>query len=235
MAGHETPVSTNLTPPAAAIYTQVKICGFTRAQDAIAACDCGVDAIGLVFYPPSTRNIEVAQAAELLESLPPFVSVTGLFLNAEKSLIDKVLQRVPLSLLQFHGTESAEFCEAFDRPYIKSVAMKSVDNVHQYTEQYKKARGFLLDSNMAGAAGGSGDTFDWSLVPTDLPAPLVLAGGLDNNNVHEAVIKVRPAAVDVSSGVESGKGIKDPAMMRSFINNVRAADSAINQSFAGDQ
>ncbi len=216
-------------------HTQIKICGFTRASDAIAACACGVDAIGLVFYPPSSRNIDVEHAAEILQALPPFVAVTGLFLNAEKSLIDKVLQKVPLSLLQFHGSETADFCESFNRPYIKSVAMKSVADVRQYAEQFTQARGFLLDSNMEGAAGGSGETFDWRLVPTDFPAPLVLAGGLGIDNVYDAVSRVRPAAVDVSSGVESGKGLKDHAMMLNFIQRVRAADSAINQSGAGDQ
>ena len=146
-----------------------------------------------------------------------------------------MLAELPLTLLQFHGTETAEFCESFNRPYIKSVAMKSVTDVHDYTQQYTRARGFLLDSNLAGAAGGSGETFDWNKVPTDLTSPVILAGGLDCSNVGQAVTAVRPASVDVSSGVESAKGVKDHAKMREFIQRVRAADSAITQSTAGVQ
>lgn len=215
--------------------TQVKICGLTSAADAVAACNAGVDALGLVFYPPSSRNISVQQAASIIAALPPFVTVTALFLNAEKTLIEKVLQQLPLNMLQFHGTESAAFCESFERPYIKSIAMKSISDVHSYARQYTRARGFLLDSNLAGAAGGSGETFNWDKVPTDLTAPVILAGGLDVNNVAGAVKQVRPASVDVSSGVESAKGIKDHAMMREFIQNVRAADRAVIKLGAGDQ
>jgi len=222
-------------PSGSQSHTQVKVCGLTSVADAVEACDLGVDALGLVFYPPSSRNIEVQKAAGIIAELPPFVAVTGLFLNAEKSLIEKVLAQLPLSLLQFHGTESAEFCESFNRPYIKSIAMKSITDVHTYAEQYTRARGFLLDSNLSGAAGGSGKTFDWKKVPTDLNAPVILAGGLNGNNVGQAVMQVRPTAVDVSSGVESGKGIKDHALMREFIQNVRAADSAVNKLGAGDQ
>ncbi len=218
-----------------ASYTQVKICGLTRVQDAVAACDSGVDALGLVFYPPSSRHVTVETAAEIVRALPPFVMVTGLFLNEAKNVIDAVLEKLPLSLLQFHGTESPSFCQSFDRPYIKSVAMKSVSDVQSYAAQYTGARGFLLDSNVSGGAGGSGEQFDWSRVPNDFPAPLILAGGLDCDNVAEAVMQVRPTAVDVSSGVESGRGIKDRAMMKQFIQCVRAADSKINKSVAGDQ
>ena len=231
--------STVSTNPAAS-YTQVKICGLTRVEDAVAACESGVDALGLVFYPPSSRHISVDRAAEIISALPPFVMVTGSFLNEEKNVIDQVLEKLPLSLLQFHGTESPAFCQSFDRPYIKSVAMKSVSDVHSYAVQFTStrglgARGFLLDSNVSGGAGGSGEQFDWSLVPNDFPAPLILAGGLDCGNVAEAVTKVRPTAVDVSSGVESGRGIKDRELMKEFIQCVRAADSAIIKSVAGDQ
>ena len=218
-----------------ASYTQVKICGLTTVQDAVAACESGVDALGLVFYPPSSRYVSVDRAAEIIRALPPFVMVTGLFLNEEKSVIDEALEKLPLSLLQFHGTESPEFCQSFDRPYIKSVAMKSVSDVQSYAALYDGARGFLLDSNVSGGAGGSGEQFDWSRVPNDFPAPLILAGGLDCDNVSEAVIQVRPTAVDVSSGVESGRGIKDHGMMKQFIQCVRAADSTIIKSVAGDQ
>lgn len=211
-------------------HTQVKICGLTTVEDAVAACSCGVDAIGLVFYPPSSRNISIEQASAIVHSLPPFVTVTGLFLNEDAAVINNVLEQVPLSLLQFHGTESAEFCQSFHRPYIKSVAMKSISDVHGYTAEFALARGFLLDSNIAGGAGGSGELFDWQKIPTGFPAPLVLAGGLDCDNVADAVMQVRPTAVDVSSGVESGKGIKDHGLMKNFLQCVRAADSAIAKS-----
>ncbi len=216
-------------------HTQVKICGLTSVEDAVAACDFGVDALGLVFYPPSSRNVSIEQAAEIVQALPSFVTVTGLFLNEEAAVINKVLEQVPLSLLQFHGTESAEFCQSFNRPYIKSVAMKSVTDVHSYAAQFDKARGFLLDSNIAGGAGGSGELFDWQKIPTGFAAPLVLAGGLDCDNVSDAVTNVRPTAVDVSSGVESDKGVKDHVLMKNFLQCVRAADSAIAKSASGDQ
>ena len=209
--------------------TQIKICGFTRSADAERAVELGADALGLVFYPPSPRNITVAQAQDICAVLPPFTALTALFLNAERSVIKDVLAAVPVSLLQFHGTETPEFCRSFNRPWMKSVSMKSTANVSDYCAAYEGARGFLLDSNIAGAAGGSGDVFDWSLVPTNIEAPLILAGGLDVENVRQAILSVRPCAVDVSSGVESAKGIKDTDLMRRFISQVKAADDRINQ------
>ena len=158
--------------------------------------------------------------------MSPFCTVTALFLDAEASCVEEVLSSVPVSLLQFHGTESADYCESFARPYIKSVAMKSIDDVAAYCQEFKNCRGFLLDSNSAGAAGGSGTAFDWSLVPLQLASTLVLAGGLDAQNVADAIREIRPAAVDVSTGVESAKGIKDAHMMRSFVSSVRAADGS---------
>lgn len=217
-------------------HTRIKICGLTRVEDAVAASNLGADAIGLVFYPPSSRNITVEQAADIMRAIPPFVTVVGLFLNAQQSLVEKVLEHLPLSLLQFHGTEPPGFCKSFQRPYIKSVAMKSVVNIHEYTAQYADARGFLLDSNLAGAAGGSGETFDWSAIPADLASPVVLAGGLDRGNVYQAVVNVKPGAVDVSSGVESAPGIKDHRLMQEFISQVRDADRTVNQQLVnGDQ
>lgn len=204
--------------------TRIKICGFTQAADAQFASDLGVDAIGLVFYPPSPRHVSIEQAAKIAAAVSSFCTVTALFLNAEVDYVEEVLKSVPVSLLQFHGTESAAYCEYFSRPYIKSVAMKSIDDVGGYCAGFENCRGFLLDSNAAGAAGGSGTAFDWSLVPPDLASSLVLAGGLDVNNVADAIRETRPAAVDVSSGVESAKGIKDQNKVRDFIANVRAAD-----------
>ncbi len=213
-----------LVQPATRAATRVKICGFTRPADAQVASDLGADAIGLVFYPPSSRHVTIEQAATIAGVVSPFCTVTALFLNAEVDYVEEVLKSVPVSLLQFHGTESAPYCESFARPYIKSVAMKSVADVGNYCATFDGAVGFLLDSNAAGAAGGSGTAFDWSLVPPELASSLILAGGLDVGNVANAIREIRPAAVDVSSGVESDKGIKDHQMMREFIANVRAAD-----------
>lgn len=204
--------------------TQIKICGFTRPVDAVQAVALGADALGLVFYPPSPRNISIEQAVDIAREVAPFTALTALFLNAERSDIDSVLAAVPISLLQFHGTEDAAFCRSFNRPYIKAVPMQSVDSVESYCDQYHDARGFLLDSNAAGAAGGSGKQFDWNRIPTALPAGVILAGGLTVDNVHDAVCSVRPSAVDASSGVESAKGIKDVALMRDFIQQVKKAD-----------
>ncbi len=210
------------------IRTQIKICGFTQPGDAVNAAQLGVDALGLVFYAPSPRHVEIDQAKAIAAAVPPFTSLTALFLNADRHYIEEVLAAVPVSLLQFHGTESGEFCQSFNRPYIKSVSMKSTSNVAAYCAEFKTARGFLLDSNVAGAAGGSGDVFDWSLIPADTINSLVLAGGLGVENVRQAVASVRPCAVDVSSGVESSKGIKDKALMRQFIAEVKAADDQLN-------
>lgn len=207
--------------------TQIKICGFTRPADAVSAVALGVDSLGLVFYPPSPRHVSIDQARDITAAVPPFTSFTALFLNAEREAVERVLETIPVNLLQFHGTESPEFCQSFNRPYIKSVSMKSTSNVVEYCAAYDRSRGFLLDSNVAGAAGGSGDVFDWSLIPTSTDVPLVLAGGLDVGNVRDAVFSVRPSAVDVSSGVESSKGIKDVTLMKRFITNVKAADEQI--------
>jgi len=204
--------------------TRIKICGFTRVDDALIASDLGVDAVGLVFYPPSSRHVSIEQAVAIARAVSPFCTVTALFLNARVSFVEEVLSSVPVSLLQFHGTENADYCESFACPYIKSVAMKSIDDVERYCEDFKRCRGFLLDSNAAGAAGGSGTAFDWSKVPSRLASSLVLAGGLNAQNVADAIRELRPAAVDVSTGVESAKGIKDERMMRRFIASVRDAD-----------
>ena len=207
--------------------TQIKICGFTRPADAATAVALGVDSLGLVFYPPSPRHISIEQARDIAAAVPPFTSFTALFLNAEREEVERVLENIPVNLLQFHGTESPQFCQSFNRPYIKSVSMKSTANVIEYCAAYENARGFLLDSNVAGAAGGSGDVFDWSLIPKSPDVSLVLAGGLDVDNVRDAVFSVRPSAVDVSSGVESAKGIKDTDLMQQFIANVKAVDEQI--------
>jgi phosphoribosylanthranilate isomerase len=205
-------------------HTQIKICGFTDADQALAAAKLGVDSIGLVFYPPSARFVSVEQAVEIARNLPPFLSLTALFLDAPREQVQAVLDAVPINLLQFHGSESGEFCESFGRPYIKSVAMGSIAAVEDYCTGFARARGFLLDSNRIGAAGGSGDTFDWSLIPSSLPAPVILAGGIDADNVGQAISTIRPGAVDISSGVESSRGVKDLAKMKRFVESVRQAE-----------
>lgn len=205
---------------------RVKICGITRAEDGVAAAQAGADAIGLVFYAPSPRAVSIAQARVITASLPPFVSVVGLFVDADAEQIHAVLEQVPLDLLQFHGDECPAECGDFGRPYIKAVRMREGLDVRAYARTYPDAAGLLLDAYDAAAPqirGGTGQTFDWSRVPGGLPVPLILAGGLTPENVAEAVRATRPYAVDVSGGVEAAKGIKDVARIAAFIDNVAGA------------
>ena len=205
--------------------TRVKICGITRADDALAAAAMGVDAIGLVFYERSPRNVGVQQAADICRQLPAFVTTVALFLDADPSLVNDVLERVPIDLLQFHGSEDPVYCERFSRPYIKALAMGSLDRdgLVSQAKAFDQARGLLLDSHTQGAAGGTGDAFDWRMIPA-LDKPVILAGGLSTDNVADAVRTVRPWAVDVSSGVEQDKGIKSVDLMSAFMNEVENAD-----------
>jgi len=204
--------------------TRVKICGVTRAADALAACRAGADALGFVFYPPSPRNVSIAAAREIVQSLPAFVSSVGLFVDAAAEAVAQARAEVPLDVLQFHGDEPPEFCAQFGAPYIKAVRMRPGVDLLEYARRYRRARALLLDTFVTGAQGGTGKRFDWTLIPADLPLPIVLSGGLDPENVEEAIRSVRPWAVDVSSGVEATKGIKDPAQILAFINGVRNAD-----------
>ncbi len=203
--------------------TRIKICGLTRPQDVIAAVEAGADAIGLVFYPPSARHVSFDDAARLAALVPPFVTTVGLFVNAESAFVDEALRRVPLQLLQFHGDEPVAECVRYGRPWIKAARMRSGIDLVEFASLYPSASALLLDSFVDGYGGG-GKTFDWSLIPQGLGKRLILSGGLDPDNVVEAVRRVRPWAVDVSSGVESGKGIKDAARMAAFIAGVRHAD-----------
>ena len=203
--------------------TRVKICGITRIEDATAAARAGADAIGLVFEPKSPRYVKPEQAQAIMHAMPPFVTVVGLFVNAAPDTVETVLNRVSLDLLQFHGNETPEQCRRYHRPYVKAIHMRPDVNLHDQARRYADAEGLLLDTAAANVAGGSGQTFDWSLVPTDLGKPLILAGGLTPENVAEAVRQVHPFAVDVSSGVESSKGIKDAGKISAFINAVRNA------------
>jgi len=202
--------------------TRIKICGLTREADLDAAVDAGADAIGLVFYGASPRYVAAERAAELARRVPPFVSVVGLFVNADALDVRRTLAVVPIHVLQFHGDEDEAYCRQFDRPYIKAARVRPGFDLLQYAERFPSAQALLLDAFVAGYGGG-GKVFDWSLVPAGLTKPVVLSGGLDQGNVGEALARVRPAAVDVSSGVESAPGIKDGAKISAFIAAVRGA------------
>lgn len=202
---------------------RVKICGITRHQDAHEACQAGADALGFVFYEKSPRNVSAETAAGLVRALPPFVQSVGLFVNAAPAFIEAVLKAVPLDLLQFHGDETPADCARFGRPYIKAVRVKRDTDLLECAADFAAACGLLLDAWVPGVPGGTGERFDWSLIPADLPRPVILSGGLTPDNVAEAVHRVRPWAVDVSSGVEASKGIKDAHKIAQFIAKAKEA------------
>ena len=204
--------------------TRIKICGITQVDSALAAANAGADAIGLVFYAGSSRAVSAAQAAAICAALPPFVSTIGLFVDAAADEINAVLKTVPLSALQFHGDEAPDFCARFARPYLKALRMRPDLDLFAATEQFAGASALLLDTYRAGVAGGTGEVFDWERVPRELASRIVLAGGLNPDNVAQAVARVRPYAVDVSGGVESAPGVKDVARIHSFVAAVRRAD-----------
>ena len=206
--------------------TRVKICGITRPQDAEAAAAAGADAIGLVFHPASPRGVDVETASVIARSVVPFVSLVGLFVDASSAWIMRVLGNVPLDMLQFHGSESPAACARYGRRYLKAVRMAPDVDLRQSAERYPVAAGLLVDAYRRGVPGGTGEVFDWGRVPTGLPLPVVLAGGLTVGNVATAIRQVRPVAVDVSSGVEVSPGVKDPAAIRDFIQEVRSVDDA---------
>jgi phosphoribosylanthranilate isomerase len=206
------------------ISTAVKICGITRIEDGIAAAHAGAHAIGLVFHRPSPRHVVPALAREIVRRLPPFVASVGLFVDLEPSEVRAILDAVPVTLLQFHGSERPEYCASFGRPYLKAIRVRQGVDLLQCARDYASAQGLLLDAYSEAVQGGSGESFDWNLIPADLPLPIVLAGGLTPASVGEAVRRVRPWAVDVSSSVERSKGIKDAAAMAAFIRGVRNAD-----------
>jgi phosphoribosylanthranilate isomerase len=205
--------------------TRVKICGLTRTEDARIAVEYGADAIGLVFFEGSPRHVTRQQAGAITAAVAPFVTVVGLFVDASPSRIGSVLDKVPLGLLQFHGHEANENCKRYGLPFIKSVPMTPGTDLRSWIREYPDARGLLLDAWLPRAHGGGGEPFDWSWVPRNLPVPVILAGGLTPANVAEAIRQVRPYAVDVSSGVESAKGIKSTEKLSAFINGVRVSDT----------
>ena len=200
-----------------------KICGITRIEDALAAAEAGADAIGFVFYAKSPRAVDVGQARAIIAELPPFVTTVGLFVNASRCELNEILEVVPLDLLQFHGDETPQDCEGYHRPWIKALRVRPGDDLEAACKLYAGARGILLDTYVAGVPGGTGEAFDWSLVPERLSKPIILAGGLSADNVGQAIAQVRPYAVDVSGGVEQAKGIKDAAKIEAFMRAVKQA------------
>ncbi|MBL4606654.1 MAG: phosphoribosylanthranilate isomerase [Pseudomonadales bacterium] len=205
--------------------TRVKICGITRPEDALAAVNAGADAIGFVFYGPSPRNLSIEQAARIAQVVPPFVTIVGLFVDPEKALVQSVLENVRIDLLQFHGHESRATCESFLRPYIKAIRVKPEENLDEVFAMHPRATGFLLDTYRPGVPGGTGETFDWSLFPQKSEKPLILAGGLTPDNIVLAINSTQPFAVDVSGGLESGKGIKSHPLINQFIAGVNRVDT----------
>ena len=200
-----------------------KICGITRIEDALAAVEAGADAIGLVFYAKSPRAVSVHQARAIIAALPPFITTVGLFVNASRCELNETLDAVALDMLQFHGDETPEECDGYHRPYIKALRVKAGDDIEQACRAYRNARGVLLDTYVEGVPGGTGETFDWALIPSELSKPVILAGGLTSANVAQAIAQVKPYAVDVSGGVEKGKGIKDREKILAFMSAVQGA------------
>ena len=204
--------------------TAVKICGITTPEDARHAAYAGAHAIGVVFHAASARHVTPGQARAVVEALPPFVTAVGLFVDADPAEVRAVVRATGLQLLQFHGDESPEYCAGFELPYIKAMRVRRGVDLLQCSRRFQGARGLLLDAFHEEHRGGTGQPFDWSLIPPDLPLPIVLAGGLTPDTVEQAVRRVRPWGVDVSSGVERSKGVKDPAKVAAFIRGARNAD-----------
>ncbi len=203
---------------------RIKICGLTREEDALAAAELGADAVGLVFYGGSKRCVDIARAQALVRVLPPFVSTVALFVNESEAAVRRVLEQVPIDIIQFHGDETPEFCRRFAHPYLKAVRVRNGGDAVRAAETFADARAVLLDAYVAGEYGGTGHRFDWSLLPSPLPAAWILSGGLNPENVAAAVRQTGARTLDVSSGVESAPGIKCPQKMRAFIRRARGLE-----------
>ena len=210
--------------------TRIKICGISRLQDALHIADRGADAIGLVFHPPSPRFLDLQAALEIRRALPPFITVTALFLDEAEDWVATVVEGLRPDCLKFHGNETPDFCEAWNRPYIKSIPMGSNDDPVSYAAHHINAQGFLFDSNAAGRQGGSGDTFDWSKIPPAFEPPLILAGGIKPSNVADAIARVKPWGVDVSTGVESSRGVKSGELIDLFFDEVQRGDANLSRT-----
>ena len=204
---------------------RVKICGITSITDALNAANAGADALGFVFYPKSSRFVTPEQAAEICAALPPFIKTVGLFLNADANQVQETLTKVSLDLLQFHGTETPEFCRSFSRPYIKALGTDGLEDFTKHADQYPDALAILVDSHVLGKAGGTGQTFDWALLPKHYPKPIILAGGLNPENVAEAIRETSVYALDLSSGVESSPGIKSKTKIDALMQAVNHTQS----------
>jgi phosphoribosylanthranilate isomerase len=204
--------------------TRVKICGFTRAEDAREAALLGADAIGLVFYPRSPRHVAIAQALEITGALPAFTTTVALFVDEEEARIREILENVPIDCLQFHGDESPEDCRKYRKRYIKAIRVRPGTDIAELARQYHDAAGLLLDAWHPDAKGGTGSLFDWNMIPEQCGLPIILAGGLNAENACDAVRTVKPYALDVSSGVEAAKGVKDAARMAAFLTEVNKGD-----------
>jgi phosphoribosylanthranilate isomerase len=203
--------------------TRVKMCGITRSQDGLVAAEAGADAIGLVFYAKSPRNVGLDQAASIVRVLPPFVTTVALFVNPQPSEVEAVLRQVRPDVLQFHGEETPEFCRSFGVPYLKAARVRPQTDLLQFAAVYADAQGLLLDAWSEAGHGGTGERFDWNMIPDHLPKSVILAGGLSSANVRYAIGLVHPWAVDVSSGIEIAKGIKDAALIAAFMKEVKNA------------
>ena len=204
--------------------TRIKICGITRIEDGLAAASSGADAIGFVFYAKSPRCVAPAQARVIADRLPPFVTSVGLFVDATPAEVRDVMRVARLDCLQFHGDESPDYCASFSIPFMRAARVRPGQDLLQYSIDFRDAQALLLDAYIEGVPGGTGQRFDWRLIPQSLSLPIVLSGGLDADNVSDAIAQVRPWAVDVSSGVEASKGIKDAKKIEQFIRGVRNAD-----------
>lgn len=203
------------------LRTRVKICGITNVADALNAIECGADAIGLVFYVPSPRFVTIDQAQKIVAAIPPFVSVVGLFVNASTVEIEAVLSQVRIDVLQFHGDENAAECERIKLPYLKAIRVKNDTNLLQCEVEFSSAKALLLDTYSEVAFGGTGHVFNWALIPKNMSKPIILAGGLNPENVADAIKQVQPYAVDVSGGVEASKGVKDAEKIAAFMQAVK--------------
>lgn len=209
--------------------TRIKICGITREQDIQTVAASGANALGLVFHEPSPRHLDLPRAMRLARAVPPFLTVVGLFVNPSVDRVHEILAQLPLDVLQFHGEESAEFCRQFGKPYLKAIRVKAGVDLVECAARYADAQGLLLDAHVEGVQGGTGASFDWNLIPRALPLPVILSGGLHAGNVAAAIAQVRPCAVDVSSGVEAAKGIKDAAKIAAFVNEVKRIDVQLSR------
>jgi phosphoribosylanthranilate isomerase len=210
--------------------TRIKICGITRREDAVTAASAGADAIGFVFHQPSPRYVQPDNAASIARAMPPFVSLVGLFVDADAAIVGDIVERVGLSMLQFHGYETPGFCAQFSKPFMKAIRVRPEIDLLQYAALFSGASALLLDAYRPGIPGGTGETFDWELVPQDLEARIVLSGGLTAVNVGVGIRRLTPWAVDVSSGVESAPGIKDPDRIEQFVAAVRRADGLLQDA-----